>query len=131
MDVYSGHADRRELLAWVRLRLPISRGVFVTHGEEEALTGLRKGIVELGLPSAHVIVPRLDQTFLLHPPTISRPVSGAVPGRLDPKADALVAGQDWHNDYARFVLDLQHKLRRTAEDRSRQKLLKKLAKTLG
>ncbi len=131
LDVYSGHADRRELLAWVRQRLPISRGVFVTHGEEAALTGLREGIVELGLPSAHVVVPRLDQTFLLHPPTISRPVNDAVPGRLDPKAAALVAGQDWHNDYARFVLDLQHKLRRTAEDRSRQKLLKKLAKTLG
>src|SRR5688500_10400086 len=33
LEIYSGHADRADLLAWVKARLPIQRGLFLIHGE--------------------------------------------------------------------------------------------------
>ncbi|MCB1404602.1 MAG: MBL fold metallo-hydrolase, partial [Rhodobacteraceae bacterium] len=40
LDLYSGHADAGELVAWVRARLPIARDVFLVHGEEPAIEAL-------------------------------------------------------------------------------------------
>ncbi len=131
LDVYSGHADRRELLAWIKDRLPIRRGVFVTHGEEKALSRLKKGVSDLGVESSRVIVPRLDQTFVLHPAAAARLAKPAAASRIDSQAQALIIGKDWHNEYAQFVLDLQHRLRRTADDRSRQQLMQRLKKIVG
>jgi metallo-beta-lactamase family protein len=39
LDLYSGHADASELEDWVRARLPIHKGVFLTH--EGTLGGIR------------------------------------------------------------------------------------------
>lgn len=130
LDVYSGHADRRELLAWISARLPARRGIFITHGEESALAGLRDDVVALGFDRSRVIVPRLDQTFELYPATAARLMKPAAASRLEPKAEALVAGKDWHNDYAALVLDLQHKLRATDDEPSRRKLLRRLRRVL-
>ena len=38
---YSGHVDGPELEAWLRERLPIRQGLFLVHGEEQALEGLK------------------------------------------------------------------------------------------
>lgn len=131
LDVYSGHADRRELLAWIKDRLPVRRGVFVVHGEEGALAALKDGIVDLGLDEPRVIIPRLDQTFVLHPAGTPRPRKEAARPRLDPVgAASLAEGRDWHNDYASLVLDLQQSLRSTADDRTRQALLRRLKRAL-
>ena len=73
-DIYSGHAARGELLAWLQARLPIFRGVFLTHGEEPALSRLKEGVVALGLPGADVVIPRLDQIYVLHPGTKPEPI---------------------------------------------------------
>jgi metallo-beta-lactamase family protein len=132
LDVYSGHADRRQLLAWVEARLPIRRGVFVTHGEEDALASLKSGIVGLGLPAPEIVIPRLDQTFVVHPAATARPEGPAAEARLAPEgAAALVEGRDWHNDYAGFVLDLQDALRHAADDRTRRTLLRRLKRALA
>lgn len=132
LDVYSGHADRRELMAWIKDRLPVRRGVFVVHGEENALAALKEGVLGLGLEDWQVVVPRLDQTFVLHPAAAPRPRREAAPPRLDPGAAATLAkGRDWHNDYASFVLDLQTALRHTADDRSRQTLLRRLKRAIS
>ena len=132
LDVYSGHADRRQLLAWVEARLPVRRGVFVTHGEEEALGALKSGLAGLGLPPADIVIPRLDQTFVLHPAATPRPQRPAGELRLPPEAAAaIVEGRDWHNDYAAFVLDVQESLRHLADDRGRRALLRRLKRALG
>lgn len=132
LDVYSGHADRRQLLAWVEARLPIRRGVFVTHGEEDALASLKGGIAELGLSARQIIIPRLDQTFVVHPAAAARPEAPTGKPRLPPEASVAIAeGRDWHNDYAGFVLDLQDNLRQAADDRTRRALLRRLKRALA
>jgi metallo-beta-lactamase family protein len=130
LDVYSGHADRAELLAWLRARLPVFRGVFVTHGEETALASLKDGLVALGLPDGEIVIPRLDQTFVLHPAAQAHPVD-AEAGRLSSGAiEAIRHGRDWHNDYASFVLALQDRLSGTADERGRKVLLRRLRDAL-
>src|SRR6185295_14730161 len=62
LEIYSGHADRADLLAWVKARLPIQRNLFLIHGETAALAGMRENVLTLGLDPAKVIVPELDQS---------------------------------------------------------------------
>ena len=61
---YSAHADRDELLDYVR---PLNNGrlkkVFVVHGEEEASLALADGLRELGVPDA--VVPEPMEEFVL------------------------------------------------------------------
>jgi metallo-beta-lactamase family protein len=131
LDTYSGHADRTELLAWMRARLPVFRGVFITHGEEKALASLKQGILGLGL-DREVIIPRLDQTFALHPAAKPRPIESREPERLDATGlEAIRQGRDWHNDYASFVLDLQDRLSRIADERGRRVLLRRVREALN
>jgi metallo-beta-lactamase family protein len=131
LDTYSGHADRAELLAWIRARLPISRGLFITHGEEKALASLKAGTVDLGLPDSDVIIPRMDQTFVLHPAAKARPVEATEPSRLDSTLfEAIHEGRDWHNDYASFLLDLQARLGQIADQRGRRVLMRRLRDAL-
>jgi metallo-beta-lactamase family protein len=65
LEIYSGHADRGDLLTWVKARLPIQRGLFLVHGETSALAGMRENVLSLGLDPAKVIVPDLDQRWQL------------------------------------------------------------------
>jgi len=132
IDTYSGHADRNELLAWLAARMPVFRGVFVTHGEEAALASLKDGIVAKGLSKAAVVIPRLDQTFVLHPADAPHAVESSEPTRLEPAArEAIREGRDWHNDYARFLLDLQAELAKTVGERNRRTLLRRLRGALS
>lgn len=133
LDVYSGHADRGDLLAWAKARLPIRRGCFVTHGEESALAALKDGLLGLGVAPDGVVIPRLDQSFVLHP--AGRPRAAKRPAeersRLDPVlAQALAAGRDWHNDYAAFLLDFQHRLRQAADDKGRAEILRRARRAI-
>lgn len=131
LDVYSGHADRRQLLSWVQARLPIRRGLFITHGEEGALAALRAGITGLSVAATQIVIPRLDQTFVVHPAAAPHPRSDDIPPRLPAEAGMVIAeGRDWHNDYASFVLDLQDSLRAAADDRARRVLLRRLKRAL-
>jgi len=125
LDVYSGHADRSELLAWVRKRLPVSQATFLTHGEESAMAALRDDLAGAGCDLARTFLPELDDCVVLGE---NRPRWLKGPRRLPSEA---VGGPDWHNSYAALVLDLQHTLRDLGDDSSRQSMIEKLRQVLG
>ncbi len=58
IDGYSAHADRRELLDYVRrVQRTGLRRAFIVHGEEAASLSLAAAIQELGVPEVHVPMP--------------------------------------------------------------------------
>jgi metallo-beta-lactamase family protein len=58
-DGFSAHADREELLDWVRPIARGLRGVFVVHGEPEAADSLAEGLTAMGIEK--VLAPTLGQ----------------------------------------------------------------------
>src|SRR5207344_3177133 len=54
IDDYSGHADGPELARWIAARRPILRGLFLVHGEEQAIAGLSGRIAERIIPEAKI-----------------------------------------------------------------------------
>jgi metallo-beta-lactamase family protein len=66
LDELSGHADQRELMAWLKPQAPHLKRVFLVHGEpaqQETLAGLIRKELRL-----EVVIPRPDQSFELTPP---------------------------------------------------------------
>lgn len=130
IDVYSGHADRSQLLDWARARLPAdakeSGQIFLTHGEPKACASLRDGLIALGVPAKMLTVPTLDQSFTLQAgqPPAALPSSP----RLAPEA---VNRPDWHNDYAALLLDLPRRLAALPDDKARDNLLHELRARIG
>lgn len=125
IDDYSGHADGPELLEWMRARLPIARGVFLTHGEDEAQLGLASRLASI-LPPDRIFRPSLDDVFEL---------SGAEPKSIEPHVTRRLAGDqvahvDWHNDLASLVLDLNAAMGKAADEKSRQKIIRRLRRAL-
>jgi len=58
IDGYSAHADRNELLDYVRrVRQTGLRRVFIVHGEEAASLSLAAALKEMGVPEVHVPMP--------------------------------------------------------------------------
>ncbi len=66
LDLYSGHADATELVAWMEDRLPVTDRVFLVHAEDDAIEGLRSRLARL-MPEDRLIVPQLDDAFELRP----------------------------------------------------------------
>jgi metallo-beta-lactamase family protein len=125
IDVYSGHADAPGLAAWALARRPLAGRLFLAHGEPDALAALR-GRLELdGFPSEQIATPALDQCYSL---SRSGALASDAPVRLRPDA---VARLDWHNDRARFLLDLNTHLDRMASDADREALLAQLQRVLA
>ncbi|MGB8648882.1 MAG: MBL fold metallo-hydrolase [Anaerolineae bacterium] len=54
---FSAHADRNELLDWVRPIVRDLKGVFLVHGEPEAAQSLAEGMRELGIKNVLVPAP--------------------------------------------------------------------------
>lgn len=124
LDAYSGHADRSELITWVRERLPVSHGIFLIHGEEPALASLKDGLTEAGCDPSRVFIPRLDDRVQLLD-SENRPRPKPTEHRLPPEA---VGKPDWHNEYAALMLDLQHRLNEMTDDEGRRRLLARIAR---
>lgn len=121
LDVYSGHADQRELVTWVKRRLPVRRGLFLTHGEDAARAALRDLLAGDDLSRRRIHLPQLDDAVDLLGDRGPRKRPG--PHRLPPN---VVGRTDWHNDYAQFLLDLRGALSQAAEDKTRAALLRRL-----
>jgi len=121
IESFSAHADRGELIAWAKARLPVRGALFLTHGEAEAMQALRDGLAGAGYDPAWVLVPELDERFELRP---DGPVRHRLPPRLEP--GLVRAREDWHNEYARTVLSLEEKLRALPSDREREALLERI-----
>jgi metallo-beta-lactamase family protein len=125
LDLYSGHADGPELAEWIAARMPIRRGLFLIHGEEAALAGLKQR-VEAAVAPATVTLPTLDAAFVLGPchPWTVEPPHGA---RLAPQQ---MGHQDWHNDMSRLVFDINNRMRSSKTDDERRALMSQLRKAM-
>lgn len=126
IDSYSAHADRSELLAWAKARLPVGRALFLTHGESEAMQALAEALAGVGFDRAGILMPELDERFELDIGT--GPIRHRLPPRLPP--ERLRAREDWHNEYARTVLSLEEKLRALPSDREREALLERIREAI-
>ncbi len=132
LEVYSGHADHDELLDWLRDRLPVRRGLLLTHGEPDAIAALRAAIAGWGAEAPHLTAPKLDECYDIAGPHPRLLKAALRPKRLDRYTEAeAVAGHDWHNDYALLMLQVQQQLRRAGSDAERRRLLRKLHRVLG
>lgn len=65
IEAFSGHADRNNLLNWVRPQAKTLRGVFLVHGEPEPMAALAAGIADLGVGASRVHMPRRGESFIL------------------------------------------------------------------
>ena len=126
IDVYSGHADGDQLLAWLDGRLPVKSAIFLTHGEEDALEALRQGLQDRGVSPERIIIPQLDDVVDLLAGQ-SKVQFRPVPHRLTRES---LRGRDWHNDLAEFSLDLRAKLEGAADDKARGVILRQVMRAL-
>ena len=124
LDLYSGHADGTGLTEWVKERMPISAGIFLTHGEEAALNALATRLSPL-LPIERIHIPRLDDEFELHR-------EGARPSpQVQPRVPyEFVAHKDWSNEMSRFILDLNEAVEKAADTRAKAALLRRLRRAM-
>jgi len=125
IDVYSAHADQQGLIDWVMERQSIQRGLFLTHGEDEARAALRDCLLQAGVPSRRIYLPQLDEKFNL--------LGHGGPRRLETERrlpTKAVGKEDWHNDYAQLMLDIQQSLQQLADEKQREKLLRRLRRAL-
>jgi metallo-beta-lactamase family protein len=129
LEIYSGHADRADLLAWLRARLPIQRGLFLIHGETAALAGMRENVLSLDLEPERVIVPDLDQSYQLDCAAGALALGGTP--RLGPmRTEEARQGWDWHNEHSALSLDLRRILDRAQSDEERLRILKDMRRVL-
>jgi metallo-beta-lactamase family protein len=127
IEDYSGHADGSELLAWIRQRLPISRHLFLVHGEDEAIAGLKAAITTQAiLPENHVVVPRMDDSFALAGDGAAL-VPNKTKRRIEP---AAVSRLDWHNDVSKLLLDISSAIAEVPDERARQVVIRRLRRAL-
>jgi metallo-beta-lactamase family protein len=110
IDSYSAHADRQELLDWVKARQPVLGSLFLTHGEAGALDSLHQDFAPL---IGSVIVPEIGECYELAPATPARRLRT---GRVELR-EAL--SRDWQNDYADFAVNLKRELQRIESGRKR------------
>ncbi|PTM41812.1 MBL fold metallo-hydrolase [Bosea sp. 124] len=125
LDLYSGHADASELVDWVKARRPLRHTVFLTHGEQSGIDGLRERLSAV-LPPETIIAPELDQAFELS-------VSGADAVELNRTrrlAPEKIGRLDWHNDLSRLLLDVTETVNRAADEKGRAALIRKLRRAL-
>jgi len=126
IDTYSGHADNDGLISWVKARLPVSQGVFLTHGSAMALEAMRVQLLQEGFAENAVIVPALDEEYILR-------ASGKTTKQRDAikRIDANGLGDaDWHNDLAQLTLDIRASVEHMPDNKQKEKLLKSLRRAL-
>jgi metallo-beta-lactamase family protein len=122
IESYSAHADRSELLTWIRARLPIRGSLFLTHGEPEASQALADGI---GKEVASVILPRIGESY-----SLPRAAPARLTGGGQPEAPAI-GGRDWQNDYADFAVSLKQQLKRIPDAEKRRQAIAQMRDVLA
>jgi metallo-beta-lactamase family protein len=124
-DLYSGHADASELVAWVRGRTPVRQAVFLTHGEETGLCGLAGRLAGL-IPRERIVVPKLDDAFRLTSSGCSQ-IDLNEPRRLKQEK---IGRLDWHNDLSKLLLDVTEAVDAAADDRGRAAIIRRMRRAL-
>lgn len=125
LDLYSGHADGEGLKAWVQRRMPISAGVFLTHGESEAIAGLAARLASL-LPPDRIHAPQIDEVYRLE-----RDGARVLDGERRPRVPReAIARPDWSNEMSSLLLDLNEAIEKAADARARSAILRKVRRAL-
>jgi metallo-beta-lactamase family protein len=119
---YSAHADQGELIAWIKERLPVRAGLFLTHGEDEARAVLKQHLVAEGLDAERIFLPGLDERVALIVEPAQKPVIVREKARVAPTEMAT----DWYNDYAALQLKLGKRLEAMADNDQRRTLLARM-----
>jgi metallo-beta-lactamase family protein len=127
IEDYSGHADGRELVEWVKNRLPIGRSLFLTHGEEAGQQAMAADLAALHLPNDCVIIPSLDSVYDLSGEACAL-LAGETHPRIDP---AMVARLDSHNELADLMLDIRDAVSKAADEKAKSVILRRLRRALG
>jgi len=126
IDAYSGHADSKGLLDWIKERGRISRNLFLVHGEKEGMDAFEENLLAAGYQQSLIAKPSLDDTYDLEAESaILRPPPAR---RIAPD---MVGQLDWHNDTSRLLLDISEALEKAADDRSRGVILRRLRRALA
>ena len=124
LDLYSGHADGSELADWVKARGALTGNLFLVHGEEGSIEGLRARLAPtLG---DQIITPKLDDGFDIAGPR-ARQLDGGRPHRIDP---AQAGHLDWHNDVSKLLLDISDQLRQATDEKTRHVIIRRLRRAL-
>jgi metallo-beta-lactamase family protein len=127
LDCYSGHADGPELVAWLRKRGRPQGGLFLVHGEDESLAGLKDRAVAADLaPADRILTPAMDDLFELRPG--SARLVGDQPAKRIDQAD--VGRLDWHNDLSKLLIDIDDAVCRAADEKARQVVIRRLRRAL-
>ena len=126
IETYSGHADRMELKEWLLDRRPITKGIFLVHGEEGEILAMRDYLVGSEFSEDTIFVPNIDDETVLF--------GGKKPVDLKPSKPRVmpheVTGLDWHNDLAQFQIDVREAFDKAADKRSRDVLMRRLRRAL-
>jgi metallo-beta-lactamase family protein len=120
---YSAHADQGELIAWVKERMPIHAGLFLTHGDDDARKVLKEHLVAEGIDGERILLPGLDEHVTLTVDPERKPA--AVREKRARVAPADMA-TDWYNDYAALMLRLNKRLDAMDDNDERRALLQKM-----
>lgn len=123
IDSYSAHADRDELHAWISGRRPVAGGLFLSHGESEAVAAL-KALVQKDDPGLRIIEPRIGEVYAL---AAGEPAHRTQTGRIDLEQ---ATGTDWQNDYADFVSNLKTHLGGIKDELARKAALAEMRRVL-
>jgi len=121
IDSYSAHADRSDLLAWIKAREPIAGSLFLTHGEAGAMESLRR---ELAKSLESVILPEIGEKYELPPGARARRLAT---GRVDLRS---VLERDWQNEYADFSVNLKRRLEAIESAERRAEAVARMRKLL-
>lgn len=117
LDSYSAHADREQLLAWLRARQPVRGSLFLTHGEPSAIEALKDAAGSF-LPN--VLIPEIGESWEIRP---NAPARRLKTGRTELRG---ILSRDWQNDYADFAANLKHELQRIESGRRRAEAIARM-----
>ncbi|URD61156.1 MBL fold metallo-hydrolase [Sphingomonas sp. KRR8] len=123
LDCYSAHADRGELLQWVRARGRIAGTTFLTHGESGALQSLADELGDGG-QGGNVRIPEIGECYELPP---SSPARRLKTGRDDVRG---VLASDWQTDLSEFTLSLRSELRKLESETARREAVRRMREAL-
>lgn len=121
IDSYSAHADRQELIDWVKARQPILGSLFLTHGEASAIDALRG---DLEKDAASVIIPEIGERYELAAGAPARRLST---GRTDLRP---ALSRDWQNEYADLAVNLKRRLQRIESAERRAEAIARMRSVL-
>lgn len=125
LDEYSGHADHSGLVRWLEQRAPVAWDTFLVHGEDEARKALADSLVVAGFDRARLRQPLHGETVRLSAGSGAKTISTGAP----PHITANIS-RDWHNTYAKTVIDLRKTLDAMPDDEARRTLLARMDEAL-